>query len=151
MRGKEQPYKGIFCSHECFIKYRWGRSSIGKCKFCGEKTETIFCSKKCRDNWWNKNTWTTYRKKKFWNEKIKLLKELGGKCIKCGINDIRVLDINHVDRGKKFKVKNRNYAFQTKLRDWKKNKGNLKIMCSNCHRIHTWEQLDYWRDMEIEK
>jgi 5-methylcytosine-specific restriction endonuclease McrA len=79
----------------------------------------------------------------FWREKLKVIKKLGGKCKQCGITDYRVLDINHIDRLKKNIPLKRNYSWEFRVKDWQKNIENLELLCSNCHRIHTWEQMDY--------
>jgi len=129
--------KSKFCSRECYLKFRW--KGVGGCKFCGKPTKYLFCSKKC---FW-KNEYYTKRKRKFWEKKIALIKELGGKCIKCGITDIRVLDINHKDKTKKERPPKLQYTWQRRLKEWEKNKKYLELLCANCHRKITWEQMKW--------
>ena len=69
--------------------------------------------------------------------------KLGGKCVKCGINDIRVLDINHKDPTKKERPKDGKYNWTRRFKEWNKNIGNIELLCSNCHRIHTWKQRNF--------
>lgn len=130
-----------YCSYECYWNSRWGMKT---CKGCGKKIARLrYCSDKCRQDYWNKNDYHLFKKAKYWKQKLELIKELGGKCIKCGISDIRVLDINHKDRKKKILPPKLRYTWQRRLKDWKKNKQNLELLCSNCHRIHTWKQRNY--------
>lgn len=86
------------------------------------KTGNSYCSKSCSNSNNNrlfrqgennpnfKNGIRTYRSKK--------LREVEGKCERCGIDDIRVLEVHHID-------KNRH-----------NNKSeNLRVLCANCHLI----------------
>jgi len=75
--------------------------------------------------------------------KNEIIKYLGGKCSKCGTKDIRVLEINHKDRSKKKRPPKLHYTMGNRLREWSKNIDNLELLCANCHRIHTWEQMGY--------
>ena len=81
--------------------------------------------------------------KSFWLKKFELIERLGGKCVKCGETDFRVLDINHKDRTKKEIPKKRNYSWSFRLKEWEKNFKNLELLCANCHRRHTWGQMKY--------
>jgi thymidine kinase len=80
---------------------------------------------------------------------LEIIKQLGGKCNKCGINDIRVLDINHLDPTKKTKYKNKMQTTARRLKDWAKNIKHLELLCANCHRIHTWKQMKYGKGLKI--
>lgn len=131
---------GKYCSPECFLGSKYGS---GICIECGQPAQYRYCSPKCRNKYrcrvYNKGTRMFY----FWREKLKVIKKLGGKCKQCGITDYRVLDINHIDRLKKNIPLKRNYSWEFRVKDWQKNIENLELLCSNCHRIHTWEQMDY--------
>ena len=78
-----------------------------------------------------------------WERKRALMKELGGKCEDCGIEDERVLDIDHIDPEKKIKIPKHRYTMSSRLVAWNREKNNLRILCANCHRIHTWKQRDF--------
>jgi len=128
-----------YCSRECYLKARFG---TGKCKLCGKVSKNRFCSKKCRDTHWNVN----YKQDKNriqWKRKLELLKRLGNKCKFCGNTDIRCLEINHIDRSLKGRPKSNKYNLSTRLAEWNKNESNLEILCANCHRVHTWKQMNY--------
>lgn len=130
-----------YCSLTCYHAARWGHT--GKCAVCGKPADTKYCSDECRKNYWNKGDWKRRYKAGFWKKKIMLIEELGGKCSQCGIPDIRVLDIHHIDASKKLTPKKRQYNQHNRLKDWSANKGNIIILCANCHRVHTWEQMGY--------
>lgn len=76
------------------------------------------------------------------------MEKLGSKCVECGINDIRVLDIHHKDMSKKFIPAGRKFNWHRRLKDWKSDITNIELLCANCHRIHTWEQMQYGRGIE---
>lgn len=62
------------------------------------------------------------------------------KCCVCGNNDFRVLDYDHLDRAKKsFKVSR---GITDGLAEDKIDAeiAKCQILCSNCHRIKTWEE-----------
>lgn len=67
-------------------------------------------------------------------------------CEHCGINDMRVLDFDHIDhKTKRFNIArgvNECYSWEQILIEIKK----CRILCSNCHRIRTAEQFG-WRKL----
>lgn len=131
----------IYCSRKCYYASRWGTD---KCKFCEKPISgKRYCNKDCRDNYWNKNEYQLLKKKRLWERKKEIIEKLGSKCVKCGNSDIRCLDINHIDRTKKGRPKNKAYNMQFRLREWSKNINNLELLCANCHRIHTYKQMNY--------
>lgn len=78
----------------------------------------------------------------------KLYEHLQGKsCERCGFDDIRALDFDHIDPAeKRFTIAraiNDGYAWEEILKEIKK----CRILCSNCHRIRTAEQYNWrkWR------
>jgi hypothetical protein len=79
----------------------------------------------------------------FWKTKLEIIKKLGGKCRQCGETDFRVLDINHIDRIKKNIPPKRSYSWEFRIKDWLNNMDNLELLCANCHRRHTWKQMEY--------
>ena len=148
--GKEfrvPPYylkhgRGKYCSKECYLKDRFG---TGTCQTCGKKSQFRFCSDECRQHYWNRNEYRLIKKSNYWDKKEKLIKELGGKCEKCGFDDFRALDIHHINGETKLMPPKRAYTWQRRLKDWNANKGNLLLLCANCHRLVTWEERNYGR------
>lgn len=67
----------------------------------------------------------------------KLVAELGGKCVKCGFNDIRALQIDHINGGGSKEVRKRGttemYRFYLKNKEEAIKK--LQILCANCNWI----------------
>jgi len=134
---------GKYCSMECYLNHRW-KSPSGKCRECDKACSTIYCSDECRKNFWNRSGYVAFQKaSKYWKRKIKILELLGSKCAKCGITDIRCLDIHHIDHALKTPAKGRHFTWSRRLKDWEKNLENLQILCANCHRITTWEESNY--------
>jgi len=129
-----------YCSHSCYLQDRW---KGGKCKTCGATSKTTFCSNKCRKDFWNKNEYHLNKKKRMQDRKDDLIRLLGGCCVKCGINDVRVLDIHHKDSSKKVRPPKLHYTMGNRLREWHQNTSNLELLCANCHRIHTAEDRIY--------
>ena len=52
-------------------------------------------------------------------------------------------DLTQNQLAQKIKAKKGEYTWSHRFKDWESNKSNLEILCSNCHRIHTWEQRNY--------
>lgn len=137
-KPRKRPPK--YCSPGCYLSDRWGESH---CRFCGVATgDRTFCSDVCRKSYWNKNDFSI-KKPRFWVRKNAIVKQLGGACVKCGNTDIRCLDINHKDRSQKVRPKDRKYNWTRRLKEWSENIENIELLCANCHRIHTWEQMGY--------
>jgi predicted HNH restriction endonuclease len=72
-------------------------------------------------------------------DRLEIIAALGGKCVTCGFSDARALDINHMDRRRKLRMKS--YPLQRRVSDWRKNMAHLEVLCANCHRIHTYETV----------
>ena len=139
--GKEfkyRPYRPAkYCSRKCYLEARFYVG--GKCIVCGKKARILYCSEVCRKKYWNKHGYAKHKKKYYWDKKISIIKTLGNKCSECGNNDIRVLDINHIDRLQKKRPSHGTYTWSWRLKEWKGNMKNLELLCANCHRIHTWK------------
>mgnify|MGYP001606335901 CR=1 FL=1 len=71
-----------------------------------------------------------------------LLSLLGGKCCKCGCEDWRVLQIDHINRKEIKERKNSNSYYQLGKeirKSIEKGESKFQILCANCHSIKTWE------------
>ena len=75
-------------------------------------------------------------------------------CIDCGEKDIRVLEFDHV-RGVKKRFKHRRGEGVSFLLmngyNWeaiKKEIDKCEVRCCNCHKLRTYEQFNYLRDMK---
>ena len=76
------------------------------CRECGATFEPdkfhpyqVYCSKRCKWRWYEKHSKKRIenRKKKYSERREKAIKALGGKCTLCGIDDILVLTIDHIN------------------------------------------------------
>ena len=71
--------------------------------------------------------------------RAEIIKALGGKCERCGISDIRVLEIHHLlGGGAKIResYKGTKYGYDYRyLRDILKNLEGISLLCANCHLI----------------
>ena len=66
--------------------------------------------------------------------------KLGGKCTKCGNNDLRVLEINHINRdGYKERTKFHGDMFYHSIIDGTRSTNDINILCGNCNSAYTYE------------
>lgn len=77
-----------------------------------------------------------------------MLKFLDGKaCIKCGENDIRVLELDHIDATQK------DFSISHAVRigkNWIQVQEEIKkcqILCANCHKIKTAEEYGWYKNI----
>lgn len=93
-----------------------------------------------------------WRRNKVKQEREKCYSILGGKCVRCGISDFRVLQIDHKNPVKR-KSDIIRFETGTRLRQIIANGSrkikDLQLLCANCHQIKThWdcEKLDSRKD-----
>lgn len=74
---------------------------------------------------------------------------LGGKCMRCGITDCRVFELDHINGGgseeeRKFKCKGVAGCLKTvKFREWfYSHLDHYQLLCANCHKIKSREHGD---------
>ena len=130
---------GIYCSTKC----RGEGSRTGKlvnCSMCNKdvwktprdlkrsKSEKLFCSKSCQTKWRNElfsgenhTNWQggeyIYRDKQLKSNRAKI-------CVKCKNDDVRILDVHHIDENRK------NQDLE-----------NLVWLCRNCHfLVHNYNE-----------
>jgi 5-methylcytosine-specific restriction endonuclease McrA len=74
--------------------------------------------------------------------RLRNIEDLGGKCVRCGNDDYRVLEFDHIEelRGKP------RVPIRTLIRRGEVE--NLQILCANCHSIKTWYESNYVPDVE---
>ena len=75
-------------------------------------------------------------------------------CRVCGNTDVRVLEFDHI-KGSKTKT-DKTEGVMRLVRDgyaWKKIQKEIdkcEVLCRNCHKIRTYKQFNYWRDLKFE-
>ena len=138
-----------YCSRECYREHRFRKE--GECPTCGAAPPRgqRFCSKECWRGHWQRREGERYEKRRlsYWKRKLAIVAELGGKCLKCGNDDPRVLDIDHIDPEKKNRPAHRKYPMGIRVVLWRGEMGNLQLLCANCHRIKT--HAEHWRTGHI--
>jgi hypothetical protein len=74
------------------------------------------------------------------NKRLRAINKLGGKCINCGTDDIRILQINHINGGGRKDLLDRGEMGKIKdiLED--KNSGHYDIRCANCNVLYEYER-----------
>lgn len=65
---------------------------------------------------------------------------LGGVCVRCGIDDERVLQFDHIDGSGRYEKKRSDTWYLSVVRDDRK---DLQLLCANCHVIKTRESGEY--------
>lgn len=113
-----------YCSKKCLYEFHFpSKLEIKKeCRICGKKfivkwSLQKFCSRKCSLKY-------NRKKLKIWQEqnRRKKILELGGKCVVCGLDDWRMLEVHHI--------------VPQKLKG-NDDKSNLVVLCSNHHGLIT--------------
>lgn len=71
----------------------------------------------------------------------RVINALGGKCCRCGNNDLRVLEVNHVRGGSsaEFKRHHPQSSYRTVL-SGERITGDLNILCANCNILYEYEK-----------
>jgi len=73
-----------------------------------------------------------------------VIRLLGGKCVKCGSNDIRVLQINHLNGGGKTEYSARYgkdpETFYRNIMRKERSTSDLNVLCANCNWAYRYEQ-----------
>ena len=79
------------------------------------------------------------RERKYYQSvRKKVINFLGGTCVKCGENDIRVLQINHLDGGGKVETQQGRH-FLLRILDGRRSIQDLDIRCANCNLLYEFE------------
>lgn len=138
--------KGKFCSSKClYVSRRKGK--MVACDICGKeayktqkqlthsKSGKFFCSKSCQTRWRNTEfvgpNHANWRNGKYVYRSILSRNGVVKRCRLCGLNDVRLLAVHHIDN------------------DHKNNGiGNLTWLCHNCHFLVHHSEEDRRRLME---
>jgi 5-methylcytosine-specific restriction endonuclease McrA len=91
-----------------------------------------------------KNYQRICRAKRRIQEKEIAFNKLGGKCSECGIDDFRVLQIDHIiviRRNKSHGFIECGSVLKQKIANGSYSIKNLQLLCANCHQIKTYNDL----------
>ena len=77
--------------------------------------------------------------------RIKVVEKLGGKCIKCGVDDIRVLQLDHINGGGNKERRKGIEAYTVYKRALLVGEKEFQILCANCNRLKAIENNEYRR------
>jgi len=114
---------------DIFLKNTGKRRVIAICHRHGEG---IFIRKKQGQYRCKKCDWIENYSRRTYNRNV-LIKEHGGKCIRCGFNNPLALDFHHKDKAlKSFSISFR--AFRS-LENLRLEAAKCELLCANCHRI----------------
>ncbi len=97
--------------------------------------QTKYCSKKCcAKDTNNKNQNYAAQKKRSYERKLECVKELGGKCYRCGYNkNLAALQFHHRDPEIKEDVLDAR-SLSNRTIEWIKNElKKCDLLCANCH------------------
>lgn len=123
-----------------------------KCAHCGLEFEASkynhnqrFCTKRCAGKYYYEDssvaTSNVSQKKRASEKKIRLVKELGGKCHKCGYaKNYAALEFHHKNKGSKdFNISGKHCLSYARLLEEAK---KCILVCANCHaEIHNPQAL----------
>lgn len=76
--------------------------------------------------------------------RLKLIQELGGKCVSCGFSNIKALIIHHKGQKNRKDLINRLFRYEV----LEKEKDHLELLCANCHLIVHSESPGRWKKAE---
>jgi 5-methylcytosine-specific restriction endonuclease McrA len=81
-----------------------------------------------------------WAKARYLRSKKKVVDLLGGKCKKCGIKDIRVLEIDHIEPVLRKKWGGSGTALVVRIEAELEPLHKFQLLCANCHSIKTIEE-----------
>ena len=88
-----------------------------------------------------------YNKKKMRRIRLEVMGILGRRiCVKCGVTDVRALQVDHKDGGgtKELKAKGNHSMYYRYLREPEEARKNLQVLCANCNQIKREENKELY-------
>jgi hypothetical protein len=73
--------------------------------------------------------------------RLAVLEALGGKCVRCGIDDWRVLQIDHINGGGS-KERKQVTSIDRYYKDMLLSPEKYQVLCANCHQIKRYEEKE---------
>ncbi len=132
-------YQREWCNKNRDKIREYNRKSHMKNKEKNTKTKNVYYLK-------NQSAILAYRRGKYGNRKKEIFKLLGDKCKHCGITDIRVLQIDHINGGGCSEIKEKrthgtmNYYYLQMITNEDAFLKKYQLLCANCNWIKRYEQ-----------
>lgn len=81
-----------------------------------------------------------------WRKKLEVIELLGGKCVNCGVSDVRILQVNHMngDGAAERKTHFSHYKFINDILSGERSTSDLELRCANCNILHEFERGARW-------
>ena len=79
----------------------------------------------------------TWRRRQRIVNRLAAIEKLGGKCIDCGLGDVRVLEFDHIEPI--LQDKHNSYKLIRDILDGRLTNLEIGLRCSNCHMIKTYD------------
>lgn len=75
-------------------------------------------------------------------KRLELIKKFGGRCKKCGIDDIRVLQVDHINGNGE--IERKKFNSKTRYKMIMADDGSkYQLLCANCNIIKAWENNEF--------
>jgi len=78
--------------------------------------------------------------------RMKVIELLGGKCIKCGFNDWRALQIDHVHGGgckERKTIRDTHTYYYHVIKEVQSGNKDYQLLCANCNQIKKYEKKEF--------
>ena len=90
-----------------------------------------------------------YARIRMWNIRVDTIAFLGGKCVKCGLTDPRILQIHHKN-GDGYKEKHLGPStIQLAILTGRKNRKEVELLCANCNLLADYESGRRGKDLLV--
>lgn len=139
-REKAQKYGRRNICKKCFAErareYREKHfASKGLCRTCGRPLDRkgSYCCKCC-------DRLNQINSLRHWEIRAKVMTKLGGQCVKCGIRDLRLLTINHLNGRNLRLTRDLGHKFYYRILRGEQKTDDLEVRCYNCNILYEFEK-----------
>jgi len=153
-KNAKHKYRLFKICKECYYEKRKERyRQDSKFREISKERSKIYWRKnreKCLQKYkeWYRKNWDKLRLQRVTKinlERESLIKMLGGKCKVCSIKDFIVLEFDHIKP-----ILNAERNFSNILREVKKYPEKFQLLCANCHRRKTLNELQEYYEKRAE-
>lgn len=80
-----------------------------------------------------------------WKMKLRAILVLGGKCVICGEDDLRILTVNHLNghtgpRSGPWGIWRDSISLYARIANGSVSRNNLEVRCNNCNQVYEYER-----------